>query len=137
MADKEMVNHPAHYGGADNPYEVIKVLEAWSPLMAYHFCIGNCVKYQARAGKKGDAFQGIKKASWYANRAEQILDFNPDLLKEDPRIQLYRKEIRRLRNGLGSVATAAFDPERADSVEYLRGIANRELEIDNIGDLYD
>jgi len=26
---KEMVNGPQHYGGADNPYEVIKVCEAW------------------------------------------------------------------------------------------------------------
>jgi hypothetical protein len=26
---KEAVNHPAHYGGADNPYEAIKVIEAW------------------------------------------------------------------------------------------------------------
>ena len=26
---QEMVNHPLHYGGADNPYEAIKVIEAW------------------------------------------------------------------------------------------------------------
>ncbi len=25
----DMVNHPAHYGGENNPYEVIKVIEAW------------------------------------------------------------------------------------------------------------
>ena len=25
----EAVNHPPHYGGADNPYEAIKVIEAW------------------------------------------------------------------------------------------------------------
>ena len=25
----EEVNHPDHYGGADNPYEAIKVIEAW------------------------------------------------------------------------------------------------------------
>ena len=24
-----MVNHPNHYGGEENPYEVIKVCEAW------------------------------------------------------------------------------------------------------------
>lgn len=28
----EAVHHPAHYGGADNPYEVIKVIEAWELL---------------------------------------------------------------------------------------------------------
>lgn len=25
----EQVDHPAHYGCADNPYEAIKVIEAW------------------------------------------------------------------------------------------------------------
>jgi hypothetical protein len=44
----EAVNHPAHYGGADNPYEAIKVIEAWS----LGFCLGNTVKYISRAGKK-------------------------------------------------------------------------------------
>ena len=29
MVQNEMVNGPAHYGGVDNPYEVIKVCEAW------------------------------------------------------------------------------------------------------------
>lgn len=42
------VNHPPHYGGADNPYEAIKVIEAWG----LGFCVGNAVKYIARAGKK-------------------------------------------------------------------------------------
>jgi hypothetical protein len=26
----EEVDHPPHYGGADNPYETIKVIEAWN-----------------------------------------------------------------------------------------------------------
>jgi len=26
---KEQINHPQHYGGANNPYEAIKVIEAW------------------------------------------------------------------------------------------------------------
>ena len=30
IMDKEMVNHPSHYGGKDNPYEVIKVIENWN-----------------------------------------------------------------------------------------------------------
>ena len=44
-----MVNHPAHYGGEDNVYEVIKVIEAWE----LDFHLGNTVKYISRAGKKG------------------------------------------------------------------------------------
>lgn len=62
MADA--VNHPKHYGGADDPYEAIKVVEAWS----LGFCLGNVVKYVARAGKKGDALEDLKKARWYLDR---------------------------------------------------------------------
>ena len=46
----EAVDHPAHYGGKDNPYEVIKVLEAWlTPEEFAGFLKGNVIKYQARA----------------------------------------------------------------------------------------
>jgi hypothetical protein len=58
------VNHPGHYGGEDNPYETIKVIEAWE----LDFCLGNAVKYIARAGKKGDAFEDLQKAVWYLER---------------------------------------------------------------------
>lgn len=60
----ESVNHPSHYGGADNPYEAIKVVEAWG----LSFCLGNVVKYISRAGKKGDALEDLKKARWYLDR---------------------------------------------------------------------
>lgn len=42
--EKEMVNHPQHYGGASNPYEAIKVIDAWD----LDFCLGNTVKYISR-----------------------------------------------------------------------------------------
>ena len=61
---KESVNHPAHYGGADNPYEAIKVIEAWD----LGFCLGNAVKYISRAGKKNDLVEDLKKARWYIDR---------------------------------------------------------------------
>ncbi len=57
----EAVDHPAHYGGAENTYEAIKVIDAWD----LGFCLGNTVKYVARAGKKGDALEDLKKARWY------------------------------------------------------------------------
>ena len=61
-----MVNHPAHYGGEDNVYEVIKVIEAWE----IDFHLGNTVKYISRAGKKGSdkELQDLKKALWYLQR---------------------------------------------------------------------
>lgn len=60
----EAVNHPAHYGGADNPYEAIKVIEAWD----LGFCLGNTVKYISRAGKKDSRLQDLEKAQWYLQR---------------------------------------------------------------------
>jgi hypothetical protein len=60
----ETVNHPTHYGGADNPYEAIKVIEAWS----LGFNLGNTVKYISRAGKKADVIEDLKKARWYLDR---------------------------------------------------------------------
>ena len=58
------VDHPAHYGGEDNPYEAIKVIEAWD----LGFCLGNTVKYISRAGKKGDIVEDLEKARWYLDR---------------------------------------------------------------------
>lgn len=60
---QEQVNHPSHYGGKDNPYEAIKVIDAWN----LDFCLGNVVKYISRAGKKGNNSkeQDLKKALWY------------------------------------------------------------------------
>lgn len=64
MAAAEAVNHPAHYGGADNPYEAIKVIEAWR----LGFNLGNTVKYISRAEHKGATIQDLKKARWYLDR---------------------------------------------------------------------
>jgi hypothetical protein len=59
----DAVNHPPHYGGGDNPYEAIKVIEAWK----LGFNLGNTVKYINRAGKKEDRLKDLKKAAWYLN----------------------------------------------------------------------
>ena len=55
---------PKHYGGADNLYEAIKVIEAWY----LGFNLGNVVKYVSRAGKKGDTKEDLSKALWYLKR---------------------------------------------------------------------
>ena len=63
-----MVNHPNHYGGESNVYEVIKVCEAWElDNDAYLF---NVVKYVARAGKKdpNKELEDLKKAAFYLDR---------------------------------------------------------------------
>jgi hypothetical protein len=71
---KEMVNHPNHYGGENNIYEVIKVCEAWDlDKDAYLF---NVVKYVARAGKKEHAkeLEDLKKALFYLERKIKNLE---------------------------------------------------------------
>lgn len=63
MDSKEMVNHPTHYGGENNIYEAIKVIDAWD----LGFSLGNTVKYISRAGKKNSdkELEDLKKAKWY------------------------------------------------------------------------
>lgn len=60
---KEQVNHPSHYGGENNEYEAIKVIDAWE----LGFSLGNTVKYISRAGKKNPdkELEDLKKAKWY------------------------------------------------------------------------
>jgi hypothetical protein len=67
---KEQVNHPSHYGGADNPYEVIKVIEAWEKYFKLSFNLLTAIKYIPRAGRKDPAkrIEDLKKAIWYINR---------------------------------------------------------------------
>lgn len=62
----EAVDHPAHYGGKDDPFEPIKIIEA----LELGFAPGNALKYLLRAGRKpGVAYvEDLKKAVWYLNR---------------------------------------------------------------------
>lgn len=72
------VDHPEYYGGKDNPYEVIKVLEAWGlTANAYLF---NVVKYLSRAGKKdpGRELEDCRKAQFYLNRYITVLESKKD-----------------------------------------------------------
>ena len=66
MADSNSVDHPQYYGGEISIYEAIKVIEAWE----LGFCLGNTIKYIARAGKKSnnDYLQDLEKAKWYLCR---------------------------------------------------------------------
>ena len=68
----DSVNHPHHYGGEQNTYEAIKVIEAWD----LNFHLGNVVKYISRAGKKDETalLQDLKKAAWYLNRQIQTME---------------------------------------------------------------
>jgi hypothetical protein len=74
--NKEMINHPEHYGGKDNIYEVVKVCEAWDlDKDAYLF---NVVKYVARAGKKdpNKEIEDLEKSRFYLERKINNLKLN-------------------------------------------------------------
>lgn len=76
MSKKELVTHPEHYGGEDNPYEVIKIAEATGlDGDAYLF---NVLKYIVRSGKKDDnpPVQDLKKALFYLDRRIKTIEHN-------------------------------------------------------------
>jgi hypothetical protein len=70
----EQVDHPHHYGGEDNLYEAIKVIDAWG----LGFSLGNTVKYISRAGKKNKEkeLEDLKKALWYLQHHIKTLSNN-------------------------------------------------------------
>lgn len=64
VSSKETINSPSHY--ADGKIEVIDFIEDKN----LGFCLGNAVKYIARAGKKDPTktVEDLKKAEWYIKR---------------------------------------------------------------------
>lgn len=79
---KEQVNNPEHYGGKENPYEAIKIIEALD--LGFH--LGNTVKYVARTGKKNPAktIEDLKKAEWYLKRKIEQLESEESQKKPQP-----------------------------------------------------
>jgi hypothetical protein len=72
------VHHPAHYGGGDNPYEVIKVLEEWLTREEFIGALKfNIIKYQARARLKSGA-EDYAKSAWYANYLADFIKRVPE-----------------------------------------------------------
>lgn len=76
---KKNVEHPSYYGGADNPYEAIKVLREWQ--LDKDAYLWNAGKYLSRAGHKdgNSQLQDLTKARWY-------LDYKIRLLEEQQKI---------------------------------------------------
>ena len=65
------VNSPSHYHKASG-VEVIVAIEAWG----LGFCLGNVIKYVARAGRKdsGTRIEDLHKARWYLSRELEALE---------------------------------------------------------------
>lgn len=62
---EDAVNHPDHYTKGKK-IEPIKVIEDWD----LNFCLGNVIKYVARAGKKDPLkeIEDLEKARFYLDR---------------------------------------------------------------------
>jgi len=77
----ETVNHPSYYGGENNPYEAIKVIEAWG----LDFSLGNAVKYISRAGYKNPEteIEDLEKAVWYLNHYIETLKGQQEKKREE------------------------------------------------------
>lgn len=68
-ATKDDPVNPRHY--ADLAVPPVAAIEAWG----LGFCLGNTVKYIARAGKKTpDMVTDLKKAQWYLNHEIERLE---------------------------------------------------------------
>lgn len=71
---KEAVNHPSHYGGKDNHYEAIQVLEArMTPEEVIGFLKASVYTYNDRAKHKGHELEDYEKGLWYQNRLVQFM----------------------------------------------------------------
>lgn len=69
-AENDPVNRPSHY--TDGKIEVIEFIEDKN----LGFCLGNAVKYIARAGKKDPTkeIEDLNKAKWYIERRIKELE---------------------------------------------------------------
>lgn len=68
--NKDVIEHPEHY--CYSKYEPKDVIRAWG----LNFNLGSAVKYIARAGRKDDILQDLKKA-------RQFLTFEIEALEEE------------------------------------------------------
>lgn len=112
----DAVNHPQHYGGGDNRYEAIKVIEAWG----LGFCLGNAVKYIARAGRKTvDPLEDLRKARWYIDHEIANLEQSPP--KQDQQSAVADAVDRALRDA-GHPAAAPPPPAAAPAPDVIERV---------------
>lgn len=67
----DVIERPWHY--TFGRIEVIEAIEAWD--LGFH--LGNVVKYVARAGRKDNKIEDLKKARWYLTREIERLERDP------------------------------------------------------------
>lgn len=153
MSIDQNVSHPSHYGGKDDPYETIKVIDAWG--LDKSFCLGNVIKYISRAGKKdgNSLLQDLMKAQFYLNYEVEKLhkyDGNYERMKADERKTRLLDEKKELEEYLDDLQSRFADLQ-ADGVidvdvdefidefskavsKYKKETSNKDKEISNADD---
>ena len=105
------IDHPQHYGGSENPYETIKVLEAWMTRdEMIGFCKGNALKYLSRHRQKG-GLSDLEKSAWYNHYMVEYL-LKADLKKPN-RLDELAKLNRRSRQDSEEAGLGRAELERA------------------------
>lgn len=154
MSIEQNVNHPVYYGGKDNPYETIKVIEAWG--LDDNFDLGNTIKYISRAGKKDKAclLQDLMKAQFYLNHEVEKLHMyvgNCEKTKADERKARLLDEKKELEEKLDESVSRfeKSDPIRGEGIiydyvncddlikainKYKKELSDKEKEISNADD---
>lgn len=59
------VTDPKHYQVFPGVEAIQLIAKALTPSQFYGYCLGNCMKYRLRAGKKGDTEEDLRKAEFY------------------------------------------------------------------------
>jgi hypothetical protein len=73
----DSIERPAHY--TFSAIQPIDVIEAWE--LGFH--LGNCIKYIARAGRKGARLEDLKKARWYLDREIGRMDDKVEVIEAE------------------------------------------------------
>lgn len=75
------MNAELKHGGPDDPYETIKVIEAWG--LDQNFNLATVVSKIRTAEKTEDNVQTLKDARWYLDREISKLEGMPDPAQKD------------------------------------------------------
>lgn len=72
---EDAVNYPSHYTRG-----AIECIDAIESSMSYEefkgYLKGNCIKYLWRAGLKDNAVEDIRKAGWYRDKLENLMELH-------------------------------------------------------------
>lgn len=75
MSDKEKIDtRDAHYQLNSNRQLIDVMQEVFTRNEVYTWCKLNVFKYTSRAGKKCSGGEDMRKAAWYAQKAQEIFD---------------------------------------------------------------